>query len=65
MTKFFYLIISLPERIIDLFNSIKEFLKMCRNAIKSHQFLYQNANIFHHNIFKNNIIIANEKNDRN
>lgn len=37
---------------------------MYRDTIKGHQFLYQNANIFHRNIFKNNIIIADLENDR-
>lgn len=37
---------------------------MCHDTIKGHQFLYQNANIFHRNIFKNNIIIADLENER-
>ena len=57
------LVVSPPGRAIDRFNSIEEFLEACRDAIKGHQSLYQNANILHRDVSKNNIIIADAEND--
>ena len=57
------LVVSPPGRAIDRFNSIQEFLEACRDAIKGHQSLYQNANILHRDVSKNNIIIADAEND--
>ena len=57
------LVVSPPGRAIDRFNSIEEFLEACRDAIKGHQSLYENANILHRDISKNNIIIADAEND--
>lgn len=57
------LVISPPGRAIDRFKSIGEFLEACRDAIKGHRSLYQDGNILHRDISKNNIIIADAKND--
>lgn len=57
------LVVSPPGRAIDQFNSIKEFLEACRDAIKGHQSLYENAKILHRDVSKNNIIITDAKND--
>lgn len=57
------LIVSPPGRGIDQFESIREYLEACRDAIKGHQSLYQAARILHHDVSKNNIIITDAKND--
>lgn len=57
------LIVSPPGRGIDQFESIREYLEACRDAIKGHQSLYQAARILHHDVSKNNTIITDTKND--
>lgn len=57
------LVISPPGRAIDRFKSIGEFLEACRDAIKGHRSLYQDGKILHRDISKNNIIIADARND--
>ena len=57
------LVVSPPGRAIDRFESIVEYLEACRDAIKGHRSLYQDAKILHRDVSKNNIIIADAEND--
>ncbi len=57
------LIVSPPGRAINQFESIGEYLKACRDAIKGHQSLYEAARILHRDVSQNNIIITDAKND--
>ena len=57
------LIVSPPGRAINQFESIGEYLKACRDAIKGHQSLYEAARILHRDVSQNNVIITNAKND--
>ena len=57
------LVVSPPGRSIDQFKSIVEYLEACRDAIKGHWSLYQDAKILHRDVSKNNIIITDAKNN--
>jgi serine/threonine protein kinase len=52
------LVVSPPGRAIHEFESVLEFLEVCRDVIKGHRSLYQDGKILHRDISKNNIIIT-------
>jgi serine/threonine-protein kinase RIO1 len=55
------LVISPPGRPIHEFSSIKEFLEACRDIIRALRSLYQDGNILHRDVSKNNIIVTDAK----
>ncbi|KAI9770677.1 MAG: hypothetical protein M1839_003061 [Geoglossum umbratile] len=52
------LVVSPPGRAIHEFESVLEYLEVCRDVIKGHRSLYQDGKILHRDISKNNIIIT-------
>ncbi|KAI9780023.1 MAG: hypothetical protein M1816_003194 [Peltula sp. TS41687] len=52
------LVISPPGRPLHEFQSVKEFLQACRDIVRALRSLYQDGNILHRDISKNNLIIT-------
>jgi serine/threonine protein kinase len=58
------LVVSPPGRAIHEFESVLEFLEVCRDVIKGHRSLYQDGKILHRDISKNNIIITDAEKEK-
>ncbi|KAI9783266.1 MAG: hypothetical protein M1839_004106 [Geoglossum umbratile] len=57
------LVVSPPGRAIHEFESVLEFLEVCRDVIKGHRSLYQDGRILHRDVSVNNVTITNAENE--